>query len=280
VGSEIDLVQLSGGNTSFKNNSKLWVKGSGFILKNALSENIFAELDLLDISASKDFLAIEDFQDFCLNKVSPSIETNFHILLRSPYVTHVHSLGAISIGILTSEIRSKFLSSDVSFVPYVKPGVALARAIQATSGHQSKTLVLQNHGAIFTGNSGKEIEVKVQAFESSVKVYLALQKSEPNFPDWSEILISGVLTPDEAVFLGRKPFVRSEEAVKDSVCINTQGDLLFPEGFSNDRIAMANFYVRVAKLIEKKSLVSYLSIAEVDSILDWDKERLRIAMAE
>jgi hypothetical protein len=43
---------------------------------------------------------------------------------------------------------------------------------------------------------------------------------------------------------------------------------------------MANFYVRVAKLIEKKSLVSYLSIAEVDSILDWDKERLRIAMAE
>lgn len=280
VGSRIDLVQLSGGNTSYKNKTKLWVKGSGFSLKNALGENIFAELDLLSISASKDLLETEDFHRFCLNKVSPSIETNFHIILKSPFVTHVHSLGAIALGVLTAETRSRFSNDDAIFVPYVRPGVALGRAIQATRGHQTKTLVLQNHGAIFAGNSGQEIEDKIDGFEASVKVYFALQKPNSNFPDWVEILISGVLTPDEAVFLGRKPFIRSEQSVKNSVAIDSSGILIFPEGFTNSRIEMANFYVRVAKLIEKKSLVSYLSAAEVDSILGWDKEKIRIAMAE
>jgi hypothetical protein len=100
------------------------------------------------------------------------------------------------------------------------------------------------------------------------------------FPDWVEILVSGVLTPDEAVFLGKFPFVKSEVVVSQSIAINKSGNLLFPEGLSNDRVEMANFYARVAKLIGKKTPVSYLPNSEVESLLRWDKEIRRIEMAK
>jgi hypothetical protein len=54
----------------------------------------------------------------------------------------------------------------------------------------------------------------------------------------------------------------------------------FPEGISQDRKDLALFYVRVAKLIEKKAEINYLTDTEVASLLSWDKEKVRIAMAK
>ncbi len=279
VGHNIDLVQLSGGNTSYKTDSRLWVKGSGFCLKNALRNDIFAEIDLSKFSDEVIF-EVENFTPYCLNEISPSIETNFHILLNSPFVTHLHSLGAISIGLSERSIHAGFLEDEATFLTYVRPGVRLARAIQMVNDHQTKTLILQNHGVIFSGSTCREIELKIQNFELAVKDYFESLESQFSFPSWIEILVSGVLTPDEAVFLGRKPFVESDISVVDSVSINSEGELLFPETFSQDRIEMATFYVRVAKLIEKKTNVSYLPIEEVDSLLSWDKEKDRIELAK
>jgi rhamnose utilization protein RhaD (predicted bifunctional aldolase and dehydrogenase) len=279
IGQNIDLVQISGGNTSYKTHSRLWVKGSGYCLKNALKNDIFAEVDLSKLSDEIIF-EVEDFTPYCLNEISPSIETNFHILLNSPFVTHLHSLGAISIGLSEGSIHTRFLESEASFLTYVRPGVNLARAIQMVNGHQAKILILQNHGAIFSGSTCREIELKIQNFELEVKDYFESLEPQFSFPNWIEILVAGVLTPDEAVFLGRKPFVESNISVADSVSINSDGELLFPETFSQDRIEMATFYVRVAKLIEKKTEVSYLPIEEVDSLLSWDKEKNRIELAK
>jgi hypothetical protein len=39
---------------------------------------------------------------------------------------------------------------------------------------------------------------------------------------------------------------------------------------------MANFYVKVAKSIEKKSKVSYIPQKEVEFLLNWEKEKIRI----
>jgi hypothetical protein len=58
------------------------------------------------------------------------------------------------------------------------------------------------------------------------------------------------------------------------------GELLFPDGFSSDRTDLAKFYVRVAKLIEGKTQVSYLPKKEVNELLGWDKEQVRITMAK
>jgi hypothetical protein len=43
---------------------------------------------------------------------------------------------------------------------------------------------------------------------------------------------------------------------------------------------LAKFYVRVAKLIQRKTQVDYLTEKEVNQLLSWDKEQIRIALAK
>ena len=279
VGSNPDLVQASGGNTSWKSDSSVWVKGSGKRLKDALSEDIFSIINF-DTLTEDEIATCQDFSPLASNSISPSIEANFHILIKSNFVTHLHSLGAISLSVSDETISSKVLALDSSFIPYCRPGVDLAQAIRKTPNFQENILVLQNHGIIFSGSSCSQIENKIEIFENAIKVLFESLKEEPKFPDWIEILVSGVLTPDEAVFLGKTPFVKSDVPLIDSIAINYSGDLLFPKNLSSDRIEMAYFYMRVAKMISKKTRVSYLPSSEVESLLGWDKEIKRIDMSK
>jgi rhamnose utilization protein RhaD (predicted bifunctional aldolase and dehydrogenase) len=278
VGTNPDLVQASGGNTSWKKGSTIWVKGSGKCLKEAWSEEIFSLINFR--SPSEGGLEFnQDFSKLSSNEIAPSIEVYFHILLKNDFVTHLHSLGSISLGISSEQTRLKFPSSGLTFVPYFRPGIDLAKAISSALDYQTNILLLQNHGVVFSGVSTQLIQANIADFESSVFKFFDSLDHKPDFPNWISILVSGVLTPDEAIFLGRKPFVESEVGLHDSIAINSMGELIFPNNLSDNRIEIAYFYVRVAKLIEGKTQVSYLSSSEVDALLDWDKEKFRIAMA-
>ena len=279
VGSNPDLVQASGGNTSWKSDKTLWVKGSGKRLKDAVSEDIFSSINYAALTQDE-VLACEDFSNLILNDISPSIEANFHIFLKTHFVTHLHSLGSIAIGIAKRSYEYRSLNHEVRFVPYARPGVELVNAIYRTEGFADNILILQNHGVIVSDQESFEIENKIEKLESNIHEYFEKMPENDSFPSWIEILTSGVLTPDEAVFLGAKPFVKSEEPFPNSVAINANGDLLFPDGFSRDQTDLAKFYMRVAKLIERKTEVDYLPEKEVHELLGWDKEQIRIAMAK
>ena len=278
IGSNPDLVQASGGNTSWKIGSSIWVKGSGKRLKDAWVEDIFSNLNFKTLTEDE-ITTCQDFSELTANSISPSIEANFHILIKSEFVTHLHSLGAISVSVADEIVRSKILDSGISFVNYSRPGVDLAQAIKATSKFQENVLVLQNHGVIFSDSSCTRIEKKIEIFENRIRNLFENLNEEPQLPNWIEILVSGVLTPDEAVFLGKTPFIKSDVQVRDSISISNSGELIFPNNLSNDRIEMAHFYVRIAKMISKKTEVNYLSTIEVESLLGWDKEIKRIEMA-
>ena len=279
VGSNPDLVQASGGNTSWKSAKTVWVKGSGKRLKDANSEDIFSSVNISKLSTAE-ILAYEDFSNLATNTIAPSIETNFHIFLRSSFVTHIHSLGSIAIGVAERNHEFNTLYENVCFVSYARPGVALANAINGTESYPNKVLILQNHGVIITGEECIDIENKIEKLEKDIREFFEAIPGSDSFPNWIEILTAGVLTPDEAVFLGEKPFLKSEQIPINSVGINSDGELLFPERFSADRIQLANFYVRVAKLVERKTQVNYLPKKEVYEILSWEKEQIRIAMAK
>ena len=279
VGSNPDLVQASGGNTSWKSDKTVWVKGSGKRLKDAVSGDIFSSINYAALTQDE-VLACEDFSNLILNDISPSIEANFHIFLRTNFVTHLHSLGSIAIGVATRSYEYRTLNRDVRFVPYARPGVELVNAIYRTEGFADNILILQNHGVIVSDQESFEIEKKIEKLERDIQEYFEKIPQNDSFPSWIEILTSGVLTPDEAVFLGAKPFVKSDEPFPNSIGINSNGELLFPDGFSHERIDLAKFYMRVAKLIERKTQVDYLSEKEVYELLGWDKEKIRIAMAK
>ena len=282
VGADLDLVQASGGNTSWKSAGTAWVKGSGKRLKDATSQEIFAQINYGDLSQSQ-IIACLDFTPYVIGSVSPSIEANFHILIDKPYVTHLHSLAAIAFGVLKlpfsnySEICER---NSISILPYVRPGVELASAISDIPDFQDRILILKNHGVIFASGDIADLETKIGNFE---KIFSELIESLPvreNLPNWMDVLAQGVLTPDEAVFLGATPFVQSEDPIPSVITIALDGSLNFRKEISQDRRDLALFYVKVAKLIEKKAEINYIPNVEVTSLLNWDKEKLRIAMSK
>jgi hypothetical protein len=169
---------------------------------------------------------------------------------------------------------------NLSFVPYARPGSDLAKAISEIENSPERILVLQNHGIIFLGRECSDIEKEISKFEGLVRNFFDQIPESETFPSWIEIITSGVMTPDEAVFLGRRPFVKSENSCVDSVAVNSKGELIYPNDFSKDRIELANFYVRVAKLVERRTQINYLPENEVHEILGWDKEQIRITMAK
>ena len=279
IGSDPDLAQASGGNTSWKNGKVIWVKGSGKRLKDAFNEDIFACISYGALTRSET-LDCMDFSRFTTNNIAPSIEANFHILLSDRFVTHLHSLGSIAIGISNKSNSDLNFGMNLSFVPYARPGSDLAKAISEIENSPERILVLQNHGIIFLGRECSDIEKEISKFEGLVRNFFDQIPESETFPSWIEIITSGVMTPDEAVFLGRRPFVKSENSCVDSVAVNSKGELIYPNDFSKDRIELADFYVRVAKLVERRTQINYLSENEVHEILGWDKEQIRITMAK
>jgi len=282
VGADLDLVQASGGNTSWKSAGTAWVKGSGKRLKDATSELIFAQINYGELSQSQ-IIECWDFTPYVVGSVTPSIEANFHLLIDKPYVTHLHSLAAIAFGVLKlpfkdySEICER---NSISILPYVRPGVELASAINSVSDFKNRILILENHGVIFSSDSIADLETKIYNFEKAVLNFIESIPVKENQPNWMDILTHGVLTPDEAVFLGATPFLLSENPIPGVITIKLDGTFNFPKEISQDRKDLALFYIKVAKLIEKKSEISYLPKVEVTSLLNWDKEKLRIAMSK
>lgn len=265
IGSNPLLVQANGGNTSLKIDDCIYVKGSGKYLRDAHSENIFCKFLLKDI-LELDFIQVEDFRQYLCQEndsslLMPSLETNFHFLLPNPIISHIHSLGAVSLSVISPDLYREELESNfnIAIIPYGKPGPDLARLISEYSNLDSSIYLLQNHGAIFCGESFDEIENMIDEFEQFA---IDLLSKLPNLlPEFSsiDILNGGILTPDEAVYLGRTPDF-GISSVENS-------DL--------DYVEIFNFYKIVSSLIEFKSKVHYLQEEDLNAILSWDKEILR-----
>lgn len=287
VGVNWDLVQAAGGNTSLKSETKIWIKGSGKRLRDSKSENIFVCLDVGRLSTSE-IASIEDFSSYVVGNqsngsgLSPSIETNFHILIRNPVITHLHSLGSLMIAVsnCASEIVQKIGSRfEIALVPYARPGMALAKLIQKDAKDTCTVYILRNHGVIFSSDSFESMNILIHDFESFAKEWILGMPQKDENPTWIEILAGGVLTPDEAVFLGPTPFLLSNEELESNITISELGKLNIPISFSDDKVQLANFYVRLAKAIHKRTNVEYLPSLEVQTLLNWDKEISRIRMA-
>ena len=279
IGTNLDFVQASGGNTSYKQDGRITVKASGKRLKDAASKNIFVTLDIASLTEDL-ILSTENFSYLSQGELAPSIETNFHILLQNKFVTHVHSIGAIAVGVspdLARNLTDMWQQLNLKIIPYVRPGIELAQQIVKVQDFQESQLLLQNHGIVVSGKSFQEIEDFLDAFEAEVlRIIENLPTSESN-PSWVEILTSGVLTPDEAVFLGESPFLASEKVSKRFITINSNHIIGFPENFRDDQTKLAEFYVKLAKILDRKVTISYLDPNEVIELLNWDKEILRKA---
>ena len=141
IGADAAPVQAAGGNTSVKQNGLLWIKASGTWLMNALSQDIMVPEDLAPLIAAfdSDDPAAESAKSFVPadqnpSNLRPSIETTLHSVLRHRIVLHVHCVETIAVA--TRRDAEVVLSGLLprhqwAFVPYVRPGPPLSRAMAA-----------------------------------------------------------------------------------------------------------------------------------------------------
>ena len=176
-GQDSRFVIAGGGNTSYKDENRLWVKASGHALA-TITEGGFAVLDraLLNEMGEKAYnedTAIReeqvknDLAAACITKDRrPSVETSLHNCMGFAFVVHLHP--TLVNGLMCSvnaEAACKEIFPDALYIEYTDPGYTLfkkvydrIKAYKAEKGKEPQVIFLQNHGIFVGGDTTAEIE--------------------------------------------------------------------------------------------------------------------------
>jgi len=218
-GSQTDYVIAGGGNTSWKNATTLWVKGSGQALGTIRAEG-FAKIDRAALAAlwTRDFstdMAEREKQVLeCLlaarlpgeEAKRPSVETLLHDLLPFAYVVHTHPtlVNALTCGRAGKAAFDRLFSSEAVWIPLVDPGYVLSKVVKEAleafrdrHGRIPNVIFLQNHGIVVAGDTPEAIQATydrigaVLAGEAKTRAQLDAQGVDA----WDEVRFLEALVP-------------------------------------------------------------------------------------
>jgi len=175
-GSNKDYVLAGGGNTSYKENGVMYVKGSGTSLATITADG-FVAMDMGKLTAmlDKDYPAADDereaaaLADMMAARLPteyakrPSVEAILHALFPQKYVLHLHPcvVNGLTCGKDGEKIARELFGDGFVWIPLTKPGYVLAsvckKAMDAHGG-EVKVILLQNHGIFVAGDTVEEID--------------------------------------------------------------------------------------------------------------------------
>jgi rhamnulose-1-phosphate aldolase/alcohol dehydrogenase len=176
LGRDRAIVNYGGGNTSSKGRIRdhrgreievMWIKGSGSDLE-TVGRAGFPALHLDDLRAAQanEAMTDEEMVEYvaqCSAQAGgprPSIETMLHAFLPFAHVDHTHPEAAIAMCCCSrgEELMRECFGDDVVWVPYVRPGFALAKlALDALHRNpNAKGMLLAKHGLVTWGQTGRD----------------------------------------------------------------------------------------------------------------------------
>ena len=203
-GSDARFVLAGGGNTSFKDETYLYVKPSGVSLAAIQPEN-FVKMERAQIrkiftgnlpsDVNEREAAAKDLMMAAVRSGSrPSVEAPLHELLPFAYVVHLHP--AMVNGMTCAEKAAETcvkLFPDALWIPYVDPGYTLSKKVsdemakyKAAKGKDASLIFLQNHGVFAGADTPEGIDViydkvmsTLEKAYAAAKVSIELAKQEP-----------------------------------------------------------------------------------------------------
>ncbi len=214
-GANPEYVLAGGGNTSYKSEDRLWVKGSGTSLATIKAEDfVVLERPLLNAMWSAQYPEEEKEREAAVlrdmmyarergENRRPSVETLLHDLFPQHYVLHVHP--TIVNGLTCScdgEKAMKKLFPDAVWVDACKPGYILALeckkvmdAYKAENGKDVQILFLQNHGIFFAAETPADVDALAEGVMNTLKgaIKRPLQLEEMEYDLEKVVSISPVL---------------------------------------------------------------------------------------
>ncbi len=177
-GRDPDFVIAGGGNTSFKEGDRLWIKASGISLADidesgfvCLSRKKLDKISNTEYSKNTakreeevkgDLLAaiIDD------KNMRPSVETSLHNLFNYRFIVHTHPtyVNALLCSVNAKKITEELFDKKVMFVEYTDPGYTLFMKTKEVLdqyiemyGREPLIIFMQNHGMIVCGETAGEV---------------------------------------------------------------------------------------------------------------------------
>ena len=178
-GTRTEYVIAGGGNTSWKDSSTLWVKGSGQALGTIAAEG-FARMDRKALAAlwGRAFPADSAVREKQVLEAllaarlpgeeakRPSVETLLHDLLPFAYVVHTHPtlINALTCSQDGPTAFERLFAHEAVWIPLTDPGYILALVVKEAlegfrvrTGRHAKVIFLQNHGLVVAGDTPQQI---------------------------------------------------------------------------------------------------------------------------
>jgi rhamnose utilization protein RhaD (predicted bifunctional aldolase and dehydrogenase) len=308
VGSDPQLVQAAGGNTSLKQDDVMWIKASGTWLSDAEIKDIFVPLDHGSLMAAlkRSDPACETCADFVRRDLNssglrPSIETTVHALMPQRVVLHVHCVNTIAWAIQRDAetlLSEKLKDFNWAFVPYMRPGLPLAGAISQRLRPGIDVLVLGNHGLVVAADTVAVANILL----SHVVDLLRLPIRASNRPDRTllskiclgtdyipaicddihalatdglalEMAKNSVFYPDHVVFLGTGV---ATEISSGAPLVAIAGVGVAVHKQAKPAIEpMGRCLADVMRRLSVNAHVSPLSPRDIGSLINWDAEKYR-----
>lgn len=207
-GSDEEYVIAGGGNTSWKTDEFMYVKGSGTELA-TITEDGFVKVDLskLDNIWSKSYSENSDTreEEVLLDLMDsrypgekekrPSVETLLHALLPYKYVVHTHPalINGLTCSTEGEQTLAKMFGDSSLWVPVTNPGYVLSKEVKDRIEAHIKSgkvyprmIFLQNHGVFVYGNNIDEID---KVYETMIKT---IKKSITQYPEVTNIPINSL----------------------------------------------------------------------------------------
>ena len=201
-----EYVLVGGGNTSYKENGIMYVKGSGTSLAD-ITEEQFVGMDVKKLCDIAHPAYLDDMKNLresekeetVLNAIMaaklpgnetkrPSVEAVLHALFPYKYVLHVHPalFNGLTCGKKGKELCCEQLGHEKAvWIPLIKPGITLALACSVLFNDFFKSyekypqlVFLQNHGVFVAADTVAEID------EIMKNVYNKLKESVKEEPDF------------------------------------------------------------------------------------------------
>jgi len=314
------VVQGPGGNISLKQDGVMWVKASGTWMMEAGSRPILIPVDF---TAVLDGLAAGDpacetcssfvRHDLTRSALRPSIETTLHAVMPQKVVVHVHCVETISIACLADaadRLAASLQGLNWAFVPYVRPGASLGRAMVEHMRNGTNILVLGKHGLVVAGDTVDEAaQLRAEVSRRLARVARAAPRADremlrraqgggysPAEDDALHAIATdpvslaaarcGSLYPDHVVFLG-PGIVETDttETATDAarragrpnapIVIVPGAGVLLHGAATPSALALARCLADVTCRLAGNDPVDPLSATDEAQLLDWDAEKYR-----
>ena len=234
-GADPEWVLAGGGNTSYKDAERLYVKASGSSL-GSIDEAGFCSIERKKLDAiwsaqypegteAREAAALADLMAArSPGEVKrPSVETLMHGLFPQAYVVHTHpaAINGITCGREGRAAFERLFGDEGVWVPFVDPGYVLAKTVKAEvesfrkrRGATPGLMLMQNHGLLVAGESPEEVEERSSGAMARVVAELVRR------PELAAVAVDGAALAEASAALARL----ARDAYGESAALRFRGD--------------------------------------------------------